>query len=175
MSPQKCRTAYMRRAAGLAVVAVLAGASLGFIGSRDGPDAVACSGELVNKVKMSSGRADFGGDPHLAGTPTSDGRLCWGNGGAILEGQLYYDDLLKAGCAHITVEFQNANTTPQRLSLFTQKVCSTGGLRQTSIFSQVNGDPNDRSKRVGRVAIQLFTSATSTGAKTSVGFRAFSH
>lgn len=176
MSPQQRRTAFVRRAGGLALVAVLAGAAVGFSTPRSegGAGTMACSGELVNQVKMSSGRADFGGDPHLAGAPTGSGRLCWGNGGAILEGQLYYDDLLKAGCAHITVEFQNANPTPQRLSLFTQKVCSPGGLRQTSIFSQVAGSTTDRSKRVGRVTIQLFISATATGAKTSVGFRAFS-
>ena len=176
MSPQQCGTAVVRRAGGLALAAVLAGAALGFSPPRTetGTAMAACSGELVNQVKMSHGRADFGGDPHLVGAPTGSGRLCWGNGGAILEGQLYYDDLLKAGCAHITVEFQNANPTPQRLSLFTQKVCSPGGLRQTSIFSQVAGSTTDRSRRVGRVAIELFISATSTGPRTSVGFKAFS-
>lgn len=175
MSPQKSRTAYARGAGSLALVALLAGTVLGF--SDPGPvltDA-ACSGELVNKVTMSNGRADFGGDPHLAGSPRSSARLCWGNGGAILEGQLYYDDLLKAGCSHIAVEFFNSRNNPQRLSLFNRKVCSTGGLRQTSIFSQVNGSPTIQDKRVGRVAIQLFTSETATGARTSVGFQAFSH
>lgn len=167
---------YARGAGSLALVALLGGTLLGF--SSPGPvltDA-ACSGELVHNVSIFSGRADFGGDPHLAGRPRTSGRLCWGNGGAILEGQLYYDDLLTAGCAHVAVEFFNSNTpTRQRLSVFNQKVCSPGGLRQASIFSQVNGSQANAGQRVGRVSIQLFTSATANGARTSGESKTFTH
>jgi hypothetical protein len=165
---------HLTRLAGVALVAALAGAVLGFSSPRAEPGVLACSGSPVHQVTMSNGRADFGGDPHLAGTPRSAGRLCWGNGGAILEGQLYYDHLTKKGCAHIAVEFQSDENTPRRISLFTQRVCRPGGLRQTSIFTQVSGSTTEVAKRVGRVTIRLSVSETATGTRSEVGFKAFS-
>lgn len=117
---------------------------------------------------MSAGRADFGGDPHLVGKPTTSGKICWSTGsasGAILEGQLYYDDLFTAGCAHINAEFRTA-VGGQLVSRYVNRVCSTGGLKQKSVFSQVNGN-------VRVITIRLFTSATANGAQTSVGTKTF--
>jgi hypothetical protein len=175
MSPLERRTAYVVRLGAVALVAALGGSALAVSTSRAESAAVACSGSPVRSVLMSHGRADFGGDPHLNGVPRTSGRLCWGGGGAILEGQLYYDELLKKGCAHIAVEFQSDENTPRRISLFNQSVCSPGGLRQVSISTQASGSTTEAAKRVGRVVIQLFVSETSTGPRGQVGFRSFAN
>jgi hypothetical protein len=94
----------------------------------------------------------------------------------ILDGRLYYDDLFKPGCAHIVVRFFNSERpTPRRVTFYTNGVCSPGGLRQDPVYSQVNGSPTNLTQRVGRVEIELFTSETSTGPKTSVGFKVLTH
>ena len=178
MSPQLRRMAHARGVSGLALAALLGAAVLGFSHPTPALTDVACSGERVNNVKISAGRSDFGGDPHLVGAPSTAGRLCWGNGGAIIEGQLYYDDPARGGCAHISVEFFNSNrTAPVRMSLFNQKVCRTGPglLKQASIFSQVNRTSATASGRVGRVTIALSTSETANGTRTSTNFTVFTH
>jgi hypothetical protein len=175
MSSPECSIAYVGRLGAVALVAALGGSALVVSPSRAEPVALACSGSPVRSVTMSHGRADFGGDPHLNGVPRTAGRLCWGGGGAILEGQLYYDELLKKGCAHIVVEFQSDENTPKRISLFSQSVCSPGGLRQKTISTQASGSTTEPAKRVGRVVIQLFVSETSTGPRAQVGFRSFAN
>lgn len=175
MSRLERRTAYIGRLGAVALVAALGGSVLAVSTSRAESAVAACSGSPVRSVTMSHGRADFGGDPHLNGVPRTAGRLCWGGGGAILEGQLYYDHLTTKGCAHINVEFQSDENTPRRISLFTQSVCSPGGLRQKSISTQASGSTTEPAKRVGRVVIQLFVSETSTGPRAQVGFRSFAN
>lgn len=140
-------------------------APLGF--SDPSPGYAPCGGDIISKFRISAGRADFGADPHLFGAPRSSGRVCWSTGGAgasgaILDGQLYYDDLSNAGCAHITVRFETL--AGQLVSLYSDGICGTGGLRQRSAFSQVNG-------AVRRIRIRLFTSETSAGEKTLVAAR----
>lgn len=178
MFPQVRKTVKARDVSSLALLVLLGSAILGFsYPAPRGTDA-ACGGEHVDNVKIPAGRSDFGGDPHLGGAPTNAGRLCWGNGGAILEGQLYYDDLAQGGCAHIAVEFLNSNRTkPERMSLFNQKVCRTGAglLKQVSIFSQVNRTSPLASGRVGRVTITLSTSETANGTQTRTNFTVFTH
>ena len=173
MSQQERRTTADARRVGKLSVAALLG--LAAIGPLDpGPAHATCSGSIITNVVMSSGRADFGQDPHLAGSPTISGRICWARAttgaplGAILEGQLYYDDLLNKGLAHILVWFRTSSGTASSeiVSEYRRSVCSTGGLRQTSVFSQVNG-------RVDRITIQLSTSERADGPRTAVGTKAF--
>src|SRR3990172_7506162 len=171
MSQQERRTTADARRVGMLSVAALLGVAA--IGPLDpGPAHATCSGSIITNVVMSSGRADFGQDPHLAGSPTISGRICWARAttgaplGAILEGQLYYDDLFNPGCAHILVRFRTL--AGELVSTYTNSVCSTGGLRQKSVYSQVNG-------AVRRITITLSTSnrADGTGTRTVVGTKAF--
>jgi len=171
MSQQERRTTADARRVGKLSVAALLG--LAAIGPLDpGPAHATCSGNKITNVRISAGRADFGEDPHLLGSPTNSGRICWSWGGnlsgAILEGQLYYDDLLNKGLAHILVWFRTSSGTASSeiVSEYRRSVCSTGGLRQTSVFSQVNG-------RVDRITIQLSTSERADGPRTAVGTKAF--
>jgi hypothetical protein len=78
------------------------------------------------------------------------------------------------------VKFYNSVTpTPQLFGsqTYRNKVCSPGGHRQLPVYWQLQSGPNpsDLNTRVGRVEIQLFLSETSTGPKTSAGFKVLTH
>lgn len=69
MSRQESRTLDTRRASRLALVALLGAAATGFSDPKPvpAPASMLCSSSNFDDVKMSQGRADFGGDPHLLG------------------------------------------------------------------------------------------------------------
>ena len=167
MSQQERGTTADARRVGMLSVAALLGVAA--IRPLDpGPAHATCSGNIITNVHIGAGRADFGQDPHLLGNPTNSGRICWSTGsvsGAILEGQLYYDDLLNRGCAHISAQFRRSEGG-ELVSTYANGVCSTGGLRQKSVYSQVNGD-------IRWMTIRLYTSETATGPKTRVKTRGF--
>jgi hypothetical protein len=176
MLERKSRTSYARGAGQLALVALLGGAVVGFSHPAPRLTDMVCGGVALSDVKMIHGRADFGEDPHWLNAPVNSGRLCWqGGGGVILEGRLYYDHLFTPGCTHIEVKFYNSVTPSPQLfgsQTYRNKVCSDGGLEDLPVYWQLQSSPNpSTSTRVGRVEIQLSLSETSTGPKTSAGFK----
>jgi hypothetical protein len=176
MSRQESRTGYARRVRRLAIVALLAGAMVGFSHPEPGLTDMVCGGAAVSQVKMSNGRADFGEEPHWFGDPANSGRLCWqAGGGVILEGRLYYDHLVTPGCAHIEVRFFNSVTPNPQLfgsQTYRDKVCSPGGHRQLPVYRQIQSSPNPSpSTRVGQITIRLTTSETQNGPQTAAGFK----
>lgn len=59
------------------------------------------------------------------------------------------------------------NASGQSVSVYSNAVCSPGGLRQKSIFSQINsGNPR-------RISITLLTSASLAGPRTTTGTKSF--
>jgi hypothetical protein len=161
--------------------AVLLGSATLVVGAA-APAAAAptCPGghDDVDTIRLdtgSSGRVDFGDDPHLFGAPQHGARVCWDvlPGGDIfveLDGELYWDDLWAGGCAEIAVDFFDRSGDAVGASLSAGwSVKSPGGLRQVNVWRQARAEDLDR------VRVRLFRSNSSCAgdvqvASTSVRF-----
>ncbi len=150
-----------------ATVAVAGGGTAGALpptcpGSHDDVD-------LVRADTGSTGKVDFGGDPHLFGAPQGNAKICWDRTGggkifAELDGQLYWDDLFAGGCAEVQVDFFDAAGRFVGASLSAgSSVKSSGGLRQVQIWRQAEA-PN-----LDRIRIRLFRSNSSCAGDVLVG------
>jgi hypothetical protein len=162
------------------IVALLASATVAIVGAAPAGAVPTCGGshDDVDTVRLdtgSTGKVDFGDDPHFFGTPTNAARICWdrtANGQIFVEldGELYWDDLSAGGCAEIAVDFFNAAGGSVGASLSAGwSVKSPGGLRQVNIWRQAQAPTLDR------VRIRLFRSNSSCAgdvqvASTSVRF-----
>jgi hypothetical protein len=84
----------------------------------------------TDNVLINGGRADFGNDPHLGGTPMSPGKLSWNDAGATrtgtLKGKEYWDDLFSGGCARVVVTLLD-NAGKKVDSAVSTPVCRAGG------------------------------------------------
>lgn len=80
-------------------------------------------------VIINNGNNDFGKDPHVAGSPTTNAlvRLTRNNGNVTghVNGTLYWDALFAGGCSRLIIDFQNLSGTS--LNQKTIDRCGTGG------------------------------------------------
>src|SRR3954451_19217249 len=71
----------------------------------------------TDNVLINGGAADFGNDPHVAGTPNllDPGRLRWDATGSArtgtLSGKEYRDDSFSGGCARVVLTLRNSAGT----------------------------------------------------------------
>ena len=145
------------------VVALLGSATVAAVEAAPAGAVQTCPGshDDVDTVRIdtgSTGKVDFGDDPHLIGTPTNAAKICWdrtANGQVFVEldGELYWDAQWSGGCAEIAVDFFDAAGGFVGASLSAGwSVKSPGGLRQVNIWRQAQAPTLDR------VRIRLFRS-----------------
>jgi hypothetical protein len=136
---------------GVTVAAAPAGATPTCGGTHDDVD-------TVRVDTGSTGKVDFGGDPHLFGAPQGSAVVCWdhlpnGDNFVELDGQLYWDDLFVGGCAEIVIDFFDSSGHEVGASLSAGwSVKSPGGLRQVEVWRQAEA------RSLHSVQIRLFRS-----------------